>query len=76
MVVGDVDGDSPVELAADFGGTGLWLWNNAAWSQLSAVDADALGVADTDADRYGEFVADFGATGIWLWNNGTWTQIR
>ena len=33
--VGNFDGDGMEELAADFGASGVWMWNGGAWSQLT-----------------------------------------
>jgi hypothetical protein len=36
----DLDGDNKDEILADFGALGLWLWNDGAWSQISANNPD------------------------------------
>jgi hypothetical protein len=35
-MIADTDGDDKYELLADFGGVGLWVWNDFAWTQISA----------------------------------------
>ncbi len=73
--VGDFDGDSLKEAAVDFGAAGAWLWNNGAWSQLSASNPDSLVAADVDGDSVDEILADLGSPGLWLWNGGAWSQL-
>jgi hypothetical protein len=36
MPFGIFDGDIAIEMAVDFGATGLWFWNADAWTQISA----------------------------------------
>jgi hypothetical protein len=73
--VGDFDGDGADELVVDFGATGAWLYNQGAWSQLTASNPESLVAADVDGDNVDELVADLGAAGLWLWNAGAWNQL-
>lgn len=72
---GDYDVDGTDELAVDFGATGLWLYDNGAWTQLSGVNAESMIRADVDGDGSEEVAAGFRTLGLWLWNGGVWTQI-
>jgi hypothetical protein len=75
MVAADVDGNGDGELAADFGLSGLWLWDTSAWSQISANSPKTLLAGDIDGDGHEELIVDFAAMGMWLWNDGVWSQI-
>ncbi len=60
----------PSSLAADFGSSGLWLYNDATWAKLTSWDPEEL-VA------WQENVAvDFGTYGLWLYDSTTgWSKI-
>ena len=51
---------------ADLGSTGLWMWNEGAWSQLSAANVESMAYD-------GVLYADFGELGFWQGPN--WTQL-
>ncbi len=38
MAAADFDGDGAVEIAADFGSLGLWMWNGGVWSQVTGAE--------------------------------------
>jgi hypothetical protein len=73
--VGDFDGDGADEAAVDFGASGTWLYDNGAWTQLTASDPESLMVANLDGDADDEILADLGASGLWLWNSGGWFKL-
>jgi hypothetical protein len=73
--VGDFDGDGMQEAAVDFGGTGAWMYDSGAWSQLTAANPESLMAAEIDGDGVAEIIADLGFTGLWLWNAGAWNQL-
>ena len=73
--VGDFDGDGTDEAAVDFGATGVWLYDNGSWSQLTPSNPEGLVAADVDGDTVDEILADLGAAGLWLWNAGSWNQV-
>ncbi len=56
-------------LYVDSGGSGLWLWNGAAWSQLSSANPESMVFFGSN------LYVDFGGSGLWLWNDATWSQL-
>ncbi len=72
---GDFDGDGLQELAVDFGGNGVWLYDNAAFAQISNQNPEILASGDLNGDGQDEVIADFGPSGLWTRDGTTWTQI-
>jgi len=70
----DIDGDGEDEVIADLAMQGLWSWDQAVWTLLSASDPEAFVAANVDVDAADEIVADFASLGAWVWNGG-WTQL-
>ena len=52
-------------LYGDFGTSGLWKWNGAAWSQLTSVNPENMVVSGST------LYADFGTSGLWKWNGSS-----
>ena len=73
--VGDFDGDGADEAAVDFGSTGIYLYDNGIWTQISSANPESLVAADVDGDSVDEILADLGSSGLWLWNAGAWGQM-
>ncbi len=63
------------EIIGDFGGYGVWMLHNAAWTQLTPIGAESLLFADIEGDGLSEMFGDFGVFGLWLWNNDIWTCL-
>ena len=72
---GDFDGDGLEELAVDFGANGVWLYDNAAFAQISTFNPEVLAKGDLNGDGQDEVIADFGASGLWTRDGTTWAQI-
>jgi hypothetical protein len=75
IIAADVDGDASQQVAGDFGLTGMWIWDNGNWSELSAFDAQALARTDVDGDGRDELAAGLGSPGMWLYGDGAWGQL-
>ena len=73
--IGDFDGDGTDELAVDFGASGAYLWDDNAWTQLTAFNTESLQAADVDGDSVDEIIMDLGASGLYLWDGGGATQL-
>ncbi len=73
--VGDFDGDKLIEVAVDFGSSGLWLANDNGWTQLSPDNPQDLLAADANGDGTDELAADFGASGLWIRVGNAWHKI-
>ncbi len=59
-------------LVGDFGATGLWQYDGAAWTQIAG-DADNSG--NTMIPYGGGMAVDFGANGLWHYDGADWTQL-
>ena len=53
------------ELAADFGGNGLWHYDGLSWTQLNGQDPEDV------EELAGGLAADFGATGLWNYDGSS-----
>ena len=62
---GDFDADGIAELAVDFGAQGVWLYDNAAFAQISNQNPEVLASGDLNGDGQDEVIADFGPSGLW-----------
>jgi hypothetical protein len=71
---GDADQDGgmigiALDLYVDFGGSGLWRYDGATWTQISTGNTEGLGA-------YGsKLVADFGTHGLYEYDGSPWTRI-
>lgn len=67
------------EIACDFGASGVWVYDNTVWHQISGADPQFMIGATLGDTTDDEIIGDFGALGLWMWNYGTypgaWTQI-
>lgn len=61
----------PDHLFAGFGPSGLWLYNNAVWTQISSLNPEAMLYSTGTSTLY----ADFGPSGLWQWHENTWTNL-
>ncbi len=72
---GTLTGMGADEAAVDFGSTGIYLYDNGIWTQISSANPESLVAADVDGDSVDEILADLGSAGLWLWNAGAWGQL-
>ncbi len=57
-------------LYGDFGTSGIWVWDGAAWSKIA--EADPLYMAASESFLY----ADFGTVSrVWSWNGTSWSKL-
>ena len=57
-------------LYANFGASGLYKFDGAAWAQLTTTNPENM-VTSSDSTLY----VDFGALGIHKWKNSSWSQL-
>ena len=80
VVLGNYNsGDTAQEIACDFGSAGVWVFDSAAWHQISGADPQFIIGATLGDTANDEIIGDFGALGLWTWSYssypGSWTQI-
>jgi len=56
-------------LAADFGATGVLVYDGETWTRIRVADAEGL------VAWGGKLVGDFGATGVFVYDGSTWSRI-
>jgi hypothetical protein len=64
-------GASPPRLAADFGGSGLWLYQDGAWDWISGSDPQGVAYAAGISSLY----VDFGDQGLWSYDGTSWNYL-
>jgi hypothetical protein len=67
------------EVVADFGGLGIWVYEQLTWHQISGTNPDWILAVSLDEFPGKEVIADLGDQGIWRWAHsgypGDWRQI-
>ncbi len=77
VVMANIDSaDAADELYADFGASGLWYYNNGAWTQVSGLNPQGMISVTAISATDDELIVDFGATGLWYADQGIyWSQL-
>jgi hypothetical protein len=58
-----------VELAADFGTLGVWVYDGSDWTRLAIWDPEGMIIWDSN------LVGDFGTLGVWAYDGSDWTRL-